>query len=538
MEGVRRALNALTTIRRVWLAGFRSFLRPFMVNGHHDRPLLLLFLLMNVLVSINVVLHHPMIGYDAVAHLRYVQALAEFRLPTAADTKEFFLPPLPYLTGAIAHHLIAPWCTAAGIGEGWGITAIPPCLVVAGKVAQLQNIPLSLGTTWGLVAISHLFAPNDAGYKRVVLGALGMLPVYYKTFAFVRGEPFLVCIIVLVLLFTLRLLFNQPTSPNRWRYILPLGVMLGLLLLSRQWGFFFLPPLGWLAVRWLLDRWRWPDRFAMLSIVGGASIVAALIGGWFYVTLHLRYGTITAFNRQPEEHFSLGNQPLSFYTGLGGEALIRHPVRPSFTNELVPVFLSEVWGDYWCYFSVTGCAPRRGFDDRISNVETMAPYLGMVNMAALIPTLFGCMALLMGVKAVVDDTYIVFTALWRGKKRQGGNTNVHGVVNSVVNGGDSTTHPISPPTRTLALAFLTLIIATSLAGYLWFLISYPVPHKGDTIKASYMLQIFPPLALLCGELWRALAARNPLMAKAMAVAGVAVFLLCMPTMVTRYVFLP
>lgn len=533
--------RALTTIRRLLWAIFHASQRPFMVNGHRDTPLLLLFLLINVLMSINVVLHHPMIGYDAVAHLRYVQALAEFRLPTAADTKEFFLPPLPYVLGAIAHHFIAPWCTAAGIGEGWGITAIPPCLVVAGKVAQLQNIPLSLGTTWGLVAISHLFAPNDVGYKRVVLGALGMLPVYYKTFAFVRGEPFLVCITVLVLLFTLRLLLNRPTS-NRWRYILLLGAMLGLLLLSRQWGFFFLPPLGWLAVRWLLDRWQLPDRFAMAYIVGGAGIVAALIGGWFYMSLHLRYGTITAFNRQPEEHFSLGNQPLSFYTGLGGEAFIRHPIRLSFANELVPVFLSEVWGDYWCYFSVTGCAPRRGFDDRISNVETMAPYLGMVNMAALIPTLFGCMALLMGVKAVVDDTYTAFTPLQRQKKKQDGNDNAHGVVKTVVktvvNGSDSMTHPISPPTRTLALAFLTLIILTSLAGYLWFLISYPVPHKGDTIKATYMLQIFPPLALLCGELWRALAARNPLMAKSMAGAGVAIFLLCMPIMVTRYVFLP
>ena len=249
MEGMRRAL---TTIRRLLWAIFHASQRPFMVNGHRDTPLLLLFLLINVLMSINVVLHHPMIGYDAVAHLRYVQALAEFRLPTAADTKEFFLPPLPYVLGAIAHHFIAPWCTAAGIGEGWGITAIPPCLVVAGKVAQLQNIPLSLGTTWGLVAISHLFAPNDVGYKRVVLGALGMLPVYYKTFAFVRGEPFLVCITVLVLLFTLRLLLNRPTS-NRWRYILLLGAMLGLLLLSRQWGV-FLPAAVGMACRAMASR--------------------------------------------------------------------------------------------------------------------------------------------------------------------------------------------------------------------------------------------------------------------------------------------
>ena len=40
----------------------------------------------------------------------------------------------------------------------------------------------------------------------------------------------------------------------------------------------------------------------------------------------------------------------------------------------------------------------------------------------------------------------------------------------------------------------------SLAGYLWFLISYPVPGSGTTLKATYLLLIFPILALLAGDL--------------------------------------
>ena len=35
-------------------------------------------------------------------------------------------------------------------------------------------------------------------------------------------------------------------------------------------------------------------------------------------------------------------------------------------------------------------------------------------------------------------------------------------------------------------------------GYLWFHLKYPVPGEGDTIKATYMLQIFPFVALLTG----------------------------------------
>jgi hypothetical protein len=40
--------------------------------------------------------------------------------------------------------------------------------------------------------------------------------------------------------------------------------------------------------------------------------------------------------------------------------------------------------------------------------------------------------------------------------------------------------------RRISLSFILLIVVFSLLGYMWFLISHPVPF-GDTIKATYML---------------------------------------------------
>ena len=42
-------------------------------------------------------------------------------------------------------------------------------------------------------------------------------------------------------------------------------------------------------------------------------------------------------------------------------------------------------------------------------------------------------------------------------------------------------------------------LVCSLAGYLWFLVQYRSPASGDTIKATYMMQVFVTLPLLAAE---------------------------------------
>jgi hypothetical protein len=109
--------------------------------------------------------------------------------------------------------------------------------------------------------------------------------------------------------------------------------------------------------------------------------------------------------------------------------------------------------------------PRRVVTGQTVNRFRMAPYLGRVNLVSLIPTTFLLLAFSLGIPALVRAL--------RGRT-------------------------ISPVQATTLLAFL--IVAVSAVGYLWFLISYPELAKGDTIKASYMLHVYPCLALLGGLL--------------------------------------
>ena len=56
---------------------------------------IVVYVIINAVVFYNARRHDPGIGYDSDAHLHYLMALSQGRLPTSADTGEFFSPPLP-----------------------------------------------------------------------------------------------------------------------------------------------------------------------------------------------------------------------------------------------------------------------------------------------------------------------------------------------------------------------------------------------------------------------------------------------------------
>ncbi len=499
--------------------------QPFMHNGRVSIALVTLYLIINGIVAINAMLHHPMIGYDAVSHLRYVEALSHMRLPIPDDTKEFFVPPLPYVLPALAYRLGQMPCEAADIGATWGIAdTIPPCVVVAGKVGQAQNVLLSLVLTWYLLKLCEIIRPHSHAFKMTVLTFMGMLPVYYKTFAYVRGEPFVLFCVVLVLYRVVAMLYALPVlayKPWRsWRLggsiptlvrggTLQLGVLLGLLVLSRQWGFFVFPPVALITVL-AAYYWRGQGGMRMAQSMLVSFCIAMLIGGWFYVTLKMRYGSMTAFNRQGSASFALANQPPDFYTAMGDGQLFRTPLRPAFANQFWPIFYSEMWGDYWCYFSVTGCGPRRGFDDAISNKGHMQGYLGRVHAVALVPTLFFVAGFVIGTLYMLLSVVALFN---RGNDVQGRYAEV------------------------ATFALLGAVVVVSFMGYFWFLIKYPSLDTGDTIKATYMLHIFPALALLAGEFVYGVSRHYPRVYAMLIPVACAVFLHNLPAMLTRYVFL-
>lgn len=294
---------------------------PFRSGKRYNIALIVIFTMMNGLVLINCRLHAPWVGYDANAHLSYIKALSGFHLVTPADSREFFSPPLPYLLPALFYALTGK-------------------LILAAKFAQLLNFFASVGLTWFLLKSCHLLSPRPS-LKTGTLVFLAILPVYYKTFSFVRGEPYVAFFAMIIFYFSLVILVRKRFT---FRNILFLGCAMGCAALSRQWGLLLIPAVILFGL-WQVILYR-SFRNQILKSLSIGLLISFIISGWFYCNLKYRYGSFTTFNGKPAARFSFHNQPSRFYFGTGDGKLFTDSEEPSFSNEFLPVFHSEVWGDY------------------------------------------------------------------------------------------------------------------------------------------------------------------------------------------------
>lgn len=454
---------------------------PFMKRGRLDVVLLGIFLLMNCMVFVNSYLHNPERVFDGYGHMAYVKALTvEKRLPTKEESYEFYSPPLPYLLPAFAR----------------GVFHLTTTQVA--KFGQYVNVAVSLLLTYFLLRLVLLMNPPELDLRRTTLLLLGMLPVYYKTLAMgARGEPYVALFTVISLYFLMSFIHSKST--NLWKFEL-LGLLLGLAILSRQWGVLIFPSIfGALMLMVFLNK----ERTNLFHGVILTALIATLVGGWFYYgqrsdktfnqifnsAWQLDYYSyvrdhpdlLDAFERDRsndvaldvrgwgqnhyEKHgryenrnikeigFSLHNQGRGFYFGTGDGKLFTNPTRGAFPNQFFPMYYTEIWGDYWSYFLVVPNDPV--------NQKRMGSYLGRVNLISIFPTMLMIAGLLFGLSQVrylfqINDTQ---------------RNSLYIVVN-------------------------TFVVVVSLVGYMWFVIRYPSLGKGDTIKAIYLLHIFPSLAIL------------------------------------------
>jgi hypothetical protein len=178
---------------------------------------------------------------------------------------------------------------------------------------------------------------------------------------------------------------------------------------------------------------------------------------------------------------------LSFYLDIPIRTITRKPMVHELAQRLVPQFYSDLWGDYYLAFAVYGQDGRGRFihgrplltrlrrGERISNnVDFMVRHMGRNNSVSIVPTAVFLAGIGYGVIALLR---LVFRATQR----------------------------LSPCDVTLA-ACGTVILVTA-AGYLWFLIGY-TDGTGDTIKATYMLQVYPFAAVLAAAVLQPLRAPN------------------------------
>ncbi len=447
-----------------WLRQYLT--NPFRFENKINTALVIIFLVINGLVLVNAVLHPAEVGYDAPQHLKYIKVLSQSRLPTPNDTNQFYAPPLPYALPALLLSL--------------GLLSFE----AVAKFSQLLNALYSMLLTFYLIKICQLARPGDALFAITSLALAGMLPVYYKTMAFVRGEPLLTLIAVFSVYKTLTIVVK---NDRRASQMIGLGISLGLLILTRQMGFFVLGAVVLFIVILALRS----EEKRGISFKASASIIlmALVVGGWFYIYHFKQYGTVAVFNRSPSPAFAISNQPREFYIGLGLDKLFSDPIRRSFPNQFLPIFYSEVWGDYWCDFLVYGRISKHGrflsgglLDANLSqdpppwlhtNRFEISTYLGRVNLVSLFPSAVYLAGVLLGMV---------------------------GLVRFISN-------PFADE-RSAVYSLLAMVIALSGIGYFCFLIRYPSPLKGDTIKATYLLHIFPFVSILASEILQRIKRRS------------------------------
>lgn len=177
---------------------------------------------------LNAFSHDPRIGYDAEFYITYIEILPE-RLPLETETDEYFSPPLPFFIPAFVAN-ICHRADQANVVVFFQFNL--DCLTFGLKFAQVVNVILGVAISLLLVLICEFIRPGNWMYKISCLVMLGVMPVYYRTFSQVRGEPYVAFFTVLSLYILLRMYYS--INEASWKGVGTLGISLGLLILSRQ----------------------------------------------------------------------------------------------------------------------------------------------------------------------------------------------------------------------------------------------------------------------------------------------------------------
>jgi len=384
----------------------------------------------------NIFFYSPILGYDALEHFQYIDFVARYlpnqlNLPDLENTKEFFNPPLAYIAPSMAQVLCRNIIESSNF--------LVECQPIYAKFAQVFQAILYLLTLFINFHILKKFNDSKSYINTSYLLLVSIIASNYKTISMIRGESYILFFMSLFMYF----LYDSEKNNYSFRASksVLVGIIVGLIALSRQWGFLlFLPTIVLLFSKNLTNKVGY-FKFWLLSGAIGASI-----SSWFYISLYINYGKFTAFNMNRTK-FSFQNQPMNFYLPNLEQIqnIFTRPVRPYLENQFISILYSDLWGDYWGYFSFTSRYSELG-----RGQNNIISYLGRVNLISLIST-------------VILISFCFITA--KNYKKN------------------------------LFISYINLAILFSFFGYLWFCISYPnIGGGGDNIKAVYMTQLFNLLA--------------------------------------------
>ena len=382
----------------------------------------------------NILHFNPILGYDAEAHFRYVDYIArylprEIKLPSQSETREFFNPPLGYFFPSIAQVFCRNLINSNNL--------LNDCRPIYGKATQIFQSIMYLITILINLYTLKLFNKSKSFFNVSYLILVSLLAVNYRTISMVRGEPYILLFLSLFLLIIYKAENNDYFLS--FKFVFLSGMIIGCIALSRQWGFLLFIPL--IILLFFKTSKRQYLIFWSLS-----SIIGFLLSGWFYAGLYRKYGSFTAFNMESKV-FSFTNQELSFYFPSLDQLiyLFSKPIRPYLDNQFLSILYSDLWGDYWGYFTFTS-----RFLDIGRGQLSIGDYLARVNLISIITSII-----------------IIIFCYFSYKKYK----------------------------SIFLVKYINLALITSFVGYLLFTIAYP-NSTGDTIKSTYIIQAFHLMVFL------------------------------------------
>ena len=179
-------------------------------------------------------------GYDADAHIRYVNAFAmylpnNFRLPLSSETYEYFSPPVGYIFSALVQVICRNVSNAADL--------VSFCVPIYGKLTQVFQSVLFLISMYFYMRAINIFLNLNKKLNLSVFIMISILTANYRTISMIRGEPYILFFLSIIIY-----LFSKFTNSNfdiKRKDLFLFGLSLGLMGLSRQWGLLIYPAFSW-----------------------------------------------------------------------------------------------------------------------------------------------------------------------------------------------------------------------------------------------------------------------------------------------------
>ena len=406
----------------------------------------ILFCCLIFILSFNVLHYDPIFGYDGEAHHEYVQNFLNLYPPWDNNqlsknyTYEFFSPPLPYIFPAFVNEICKRYMTFEN-GDIYN-----NCRVFYGFVNMIFNSILFITLLFIYQKIINLLFKRNKYLNLSTVVVMILFTVNYRTILMLRGEMYILFLNSLMLYQFLKIYRENFEFTNK--DIFKFGFIIGGLALSRQWAFLLFPAYFLLVI--FIDNKE--IRFRYIKFITQSFVIGFFLSSWFYFSLYFQYGTFTAFNMDSTK-FSFNNQPSHFYNPFNKEVLIMFtkPIRGYYVNQFLPILYSDLWGDYWGYFSFTSRDLSSG-----RNQLLIGDYLARVNIVSIIPSFL-----------LIFGFIKSFTYFKKNDDRE----------------------------NSLFYKLLVLCSLSSFVGYLIFLIKYAEP-TGDTIKATYIIQLFHLIGIL------------------------------------------